>query len=58
MPPLNEFCRRRLAISRFAFARLPLIAATLKTYTLYRFECGMRSTLVLGFIGLPTIGFH
>ena len=46
------------AISRFAFARLPLIAANLKTYTLYRFECGMRSTLVLGFIGLPTIGFH
>ena len=27
-------------------------------YTLYRLECGMRSTLVLGFIGLPTIGFH
>lgn len=45
------------AISRFAFARLPAIAAPLKTYTLYRFECGMRSTLVLGFIGLPTIGF-
>lgn len=45
------------ALSRFAFARLPAIAATLKTYTLYRFECGMRSTLVLGFIGLPTIGF-
>ncbi len=44
-------------VSRFAFARLPAIAGTLKTYTLYRFECGMRSTLVLGFIGLPTIGF-
>lgn len=29
-----------------------------KTYTLYRLECGMRSTLVLGVIGLPTIGFH
>jgi phosphonate transport system permease protein len=46
------------AISRFAFARLPIIARSLKTYTLYRLECGMRSTLVLGFIGLPTIGFH
>jgi phosphonate transport system permease protein len=45
-------------LSRFAFARLPVIAAPLKTYALYRFECGMRSTLVLGFIGLPTIGFH
>jgi len=30
----------------------------MKTYTLYRLECGMRSTLVLGFVGLPTIGFH
>jgi phosphonate transport system permease protein len=46
------------AISRFAFARLPVIATALKTYTLYRLECGMRSTLVLGFVGLPTIGFH
>ncbi len=46
------------ALSRFAFARLPAIAPALKTYTLYRLECGMRSTLVLGFVGLPTIGFH
>lgn len=46
------------AMSRFAFARLPVVAAALKTYTLYRLECGMRSTLVLGFVGLPTIGFH
>jgi phosphonate transport system permease protein len=46
------------AVSRFAFTRLPVIAPALKTYTLYRLECGMRSTLVLGFVGLPTIGFH
>ncbi|MGO9476272.1 MAG: PhnE/PtxC family ABC transporter permease [Rhodomicrobium sp.] len=46
------------AVSRFAFARLPVVARALKTYTLYRLECGMRSTLVLGFVGLPTIGFH
>ena len=45
-------------ISAFAFARLPELAERFKTYTLYRLECGMRSTLVLGFIGLPTIGFH
>jgi phosphonate transport system permease protein len=45
-------------VSRFAFARLPVVAQALKTYTLYRLECGMRSTLVLGFIGLPTMGFH
>ena len=45
-------------LSRFAYARLPVLAEQFKTYTLYRFECGLRSTLVLGFIGLPTIGFH
>ena len=45
-------------LSAFAYARLPELAGRFKTYTLYRLECGLRSTLVLGFIGLPTIGFH
>jgi phosphonate transport system permease protein len=45
-------------VSRFAFARIPELAPQFWTYSLYRLECGMRSTLVLGFIGLPTIGFH
>lgn len=45
-------------VSRFAYARIPELAPQFWTYTLYRLECGMRSTLVLGFIGLPTIGFH
>src|SRR6266851_6418959 len=45
-------------IGRFAYVRIPELAPQFWTYTLYRFECGMRSTLVLGFIGLPTIGFH
>jgi phosphonate transport system permease protein len=46
------------AISAFAFARMPEVAERFKTYTLYRLECGLRSTLVLGFVGLPTVGFH
>ncbi|HEV7267996.1 MAG TPA: hypothetical protein VGN83_24290 [Falsiroseomonas sp.] len=45
-------------VSRFAYARLPELAGPFGTYLLYRFECGMRSTLVLGFIGLPTMGFE
>jgi phosphonate transport system permease protein len=45
-------------ISAFAFARLPEVAERFKVYTLYRLECGLRSTLVLGFVGLPTVGFH
>src|SRR5260370_8960255 len=43
-------------ISAFAFARLPELAEQFKNYTLYRLECGPRSTLVLGFLGLPPIG--
>ena len=46
------------AVSAFAYARLPEVADRFKIYTLYRLECGLRSTLVLGFIGLPTVGFH
>jgi phosphonate transport system permease protein len=45
-------------ISAFFYGRLPELMQPFKTYTLYRLECGMRSTLVLGFVGLPTIGFH
>jgi phosphonate transport system permease protein len=45
-------------VSAFAFARLPEVAERFRTYTLYRLECGLRSTLVLGFVGLPTVGFH
>lgn len=44
--------------SRFLFARLPLAAPAMRTYTLYRLECGLRSSAVLGFIGLPTLGFQ
>ncbi len=49
---------RTSIVARFAFVRIPELAPQFWTYTLYRLECGLRSTLVLGFIGLPTIGFH
>ena len=45
-------------VSRFAYARIPVLAGPFGTYLLYRCECGIRSTLVLGFIGLPTMGFE
>ncbi len=48
---------RTSTVSAFAYARLPDLAGQFGHYTLYRLECGLRSTLVLGFIGLPTIGF-
>ncbi|WP_075186151.1 hypothetical protein [Teredinibacter haidensis] len=30
----------------------------LTTYIRYRFECALRSSTILGFIGLPTLGFY
>ena len=44
--------------SVFVFARIPDAWAHLVTYTSYRLECGLRSSAVLGFVGLPTLGFY
>jgi phosphonate transport system permease protein len=45
-------------ISAFLFTRMPDSLAHFRSYSLYRLECGLRSSAVLGFVGLPTIGFH
>ena len=45
-------------VSTFFFVRLPDVWVHIKDYTSYRFECGLRSSAVLGFIGLPTLGFY
>jgi phosphonate transport system permease protein len=44
-------------VSAFLYARLPEVAGRMRDDTLYRLECGLRSSLVLGFIGLPTMRF-
>lgn len=46
------------AISMFLYARVPDVWDRIRTYTAYRLECGMRSSAILGFVGLPTIGFY
>ncbi len=43
---------------RLLWVRLPACVPQIATYSLYRLECGLRSSAVLGFIGLPTLGFH
>lgn len=45
-------------VSSFFYARLPDCWNQIRTYTSYRLECGLRSSAVLGFIGLPTIGYY
>ena len=45
-------------ISAFFYVRLPDAWVHIKNYTFYRFECGLRSSAVLGFVGLPTLGYY
>jgi phosphonate transport system permease protein len=56
--PLQAIPSGTSAMSTFIFVRMPDAWAHFKTYALYRLECGLRSSTVLGFVGLPTIGFH
>ncbi|MDX1802448.1 MAG: ABC transporter permease [Alcanivorax sp.] len=46
------------SLSRFFYVRLPLIWQSCKAYGSYRLECSLRASAILGFIGLPTLGFH
>ncbi len=45
-------------ISAFFYTRFAIALPHLKSYCLYRLECGIRSSAILGFIGLPTLGFY
>lgn len=46
------------ALSRFVYGRVAVAYPALAIYTRYRLECAIRSSAVLGFIGLPTLGFQ
>ncbi len=43
-------------IQAFLTTLIPQALPDMATYTLYRFECALRSSAVLGFIGVETIG--
>ncbi|TFH85965.1 ABC transporter permease [Billgrantia azerbaijanica] len=45
-------------ISGLAFTRLSQAWPHLVSYTAYRLECGLRSSAVLGFVGMPTLGYY
>ncbi|MFC3286014.1 PhnE/PtxC family ABC transporter permease [Litchfieldella rifensis] len=45
-------------VSGLAFTRLNQAWPHLVSYTAYRLECGLRSSAVLGFVGLPTLGYY
>ena len=52
IPPNTNF------LSKFIFVTFPLAKPAMLHYTKYRVECGLRSSAVLGFIGIPTVGFY
>ena len=56
--PLKSLPAGTSTISTYLFVRVPDVWAHFKTYSLYRLECGLRSSAILGFVGLPTLGFH
>lgn len=56
--PSDWLGQRVDALTRFLWARAPLARSEMTSYALYRLECGLRSSAVLGFIGLPTLGFQ
>jgi len=45
------------SVSKFLYSKVPDVWMHFRSYTRYRFECGLRSSAILGFIGLPTLGF-
>ena len=56
--PANNLPPTSSRLSHFCYSVLPLAWRSMATYTSYRFECAIRSSAILGFVGLPTLGFH
>ena len=45
-------------LRRWLLVRLPAAWPQLRSYFYTRAECGLRASAVLGFVGLPTLGYH
>ncbi|GIU29421.1 ABC transporter permease [Shewanella schlegeliana] len=45
-------------VSRYLYGRLAHVLVSVRAYVRYRFECALRSSAVLGFVGMPTLGFY
>lgn len=45
-------------VQTFLVGIFPLALPNLVTYSFYRFECALRSSAVLGFVGIETIGLY
>ncbi|WP_341937474.1 PhnE/PtxC family ABC transporter permease [Marinimicrobium sp. C2-29] len=45
-------------VTALIYTRISQAWPHLTSYTYYRLECGLRSSAVLGFVGMPTLGFY
>lgn len=50
--------RGKNRVSYFLYTLLPDAFPHIMAYTLYRFECALRSTAILGFVGITTLGYY
>lgn len=57
-PERNLPVRSQGSSSAYLYARVAVVWPQLVSYTRYRLECGIRSSAILGFVGLPTLGYH
>lgn len=58
LAPASNSPTTKQPLTHFLYTVLPLAWRPMTTYTSYRFECAIRSSAILGFVGLPTLGFH
>lgn len=56
--PRRALPREGAGLSGLIYGQLVPSLPTFWTYLAYRVECGIRSSAVLGFVGLPTLGFE
>jgi phosphonate transport system permease protein len=40
------------------YGRLPMALPDMLSYTLYRFECGIRSVAIMSFVGIAGLGYQ
>ena len=53
----NELKGKSL-VSYYLYTKIPDAFPHLVSYTFYRFECALRSTAILGFVGITTLGYY
>lgn len=56
--PSRVIAANRSRLTSLLYSRIAQAWPHLVSYTRYRFECGIRSSAILGFIGLPTLGYY